>query len=87
MLEFVIGISVLSLIIALLLSFYILKKPAGSQKMQEISEAIHQGALTFLKKEYEVLIVFLVLVALIMYLFLDNGAELAISFIIGGLDL
>ena len=84
MLEFVIGISVLSLIIALLLSFYILKKPAGSQKMQEISEAIHQGALTFLKKEYEVLIVFLVLVALIMYLFLDNGAELAISFIIGG---
>src|SRR3989338_7403318 len=84
MLEFVIGISVLSLIIALLLSFYILKKPAGSQKMQEISEAIHQGALTFLKKEYEVMIVFLVLVALIMYLFLDNGAELAISFIIGG---
>src|SRR3989338_8407078 len=84
MLEFVIGISVLSLIIALLLSFYILKKPAGSQKMQEISEAIHQGALTFLKKEYEVLIVFLVLVALIMYLFLDNGAELAFSSALAG---
>ncbi len=84
MLNYVIGISVLSLIIAIFLSFYILKKPAGSQKMQEISESIHRGALTFLHKEYEVLAIFMIVVASVIYLFLDNGAKLAISFIIGG---
>ena len=84
MLEFIFVVIILSLVVALLLALYILKKPAGSAKMQEISEAIHKGALTFLKKEYEVLVIFLILVALIMYLFLDNGVKLAISFIIGG---
>ena len=84
MLGYVIGISVLSLIVGLFLSFYILKKPAGTAKMQEISEAIHKGALTFLKKEYEVLTVFLAVVALILYFFIN--AKLAISFIIGGVS-
>ncbi|MDP3765778.1 MAG: sodium-translocating pyrophosphatase [Nanoarchaeota archaeon] len=84
MLEFVFGAAALSLVVAISLSFYILKKPAGTAKMQEISEAIHKGALTFLHKEYEVLAVFLIVVAIIMYLFLDNGTKLAISFIIGG---
>ncbi len=82
MLEFVFSISILSLIVALLLSFYILKKPAGTAKMQEISEAIHKGALTFLHKEYEVLIVFVIIVALLLYFFIDG--KLAISFIVGG---
>ena len=86
MLEFVIGASALSLITALLLSFYILRKPAGNEKMQEISEAIHKGALTFLHKEYEVLAVFLIAVALLLYLLLENGGKLAISFVIGGIS-
>ena len=85
MLEFIISISILSLIAALLLSIYILKKPAGNEKMQEISSAIHKGALTFLKKEYEVLAVFLVIAALIINFFLENGGKLAVSFIIGGI--
>ena len=84
MLEFEIGISILSLIVALLLSFYILKKPSGNSEMQEISETIHKGALTFLHKEYEVLVIFLIVVALIIFVTLENGSKLAISFIIGG---
>ncbi len=84
MLEYVFGVSILSLVTAIFLSFYILKKPAGSAKMQEISEAIHKGAMTFLKKEYEVLIVFLAVVALVLYFFIN--AKLAVSFIIGGIS-
>src|SRR3989344_3118485 len=86
MLQFVILISALSLMVAAVLSIYILKKPAGSAKMQEISEIIHKGALTFLKKEYEVLAVFMVIVAFVMVLFLENGAETAFSFVIGGIS-
>ncbi len=83
MLNFVFASSILSLIVALFLALYVLKKPAGNEKMQEISEAIHKGALTFLKKEYEVLIVFLIIVALVLYFFLN--IKLAVSFIIGGI--
>ena len=84
MMEYIIGIGILSLAVALSLSLYILKKPAGTAKMQEISEAIHKGALTFLRKEYEVMAIFIAAAALIIYIFLENGAKLAVSFIIGG---
>jgi len=84
MLNFVFASSILSLIVALFLALYVLKKPAGNEKMQEISEAIHKGALTFLKKEYEVLIIFLIIVAAILYFFLN--IKLAISFVIGGIS-
>ena len=52
MLEFVFAAGIAALVFAAILSFYIIKKPAGNAKMQEISEAIHKGALTFLKKEF-----------------------------------
>ena len=72
MLQIIIIISLFSIIVALAFAFNILKKPAGTAKMQEISEIIHKGALTFLKKEYEVLAVFMIVVALILYFFLEN---------------
>ena len=86
MLQYAISISILSLVVAMFLAFSILKKPAGSQKMQEISEAIHKGALTFLRKEYEMLAIFMALAAFTMYFFLDNGIVLAVSFVIGGIS-
>ena len=86
MLEFEIIVSLFALLVAFFLAFYILKKPAGTEKMQEISETIHRGALTFLKKEYEVLVFFLIIVALVMFFFLEDGGKLAISFIIGGIS-
>lgn len=86
MLEIIVIISLFSIIVALALAFNILKKPAGSAKMQEISEIIHKGALTFLRKEYEVLAVFMAVVAFVMLFFLDNSAKIAFSFIIGGIS-
>ncbi len=85
MLEYVFGAGITALVFAAILSIYILKKPAGSAKMQEISEIIHKGALTFLKKEYEVIAVYIVIVAFILYFFLDNGSKIAFSFILGGI--
>ena len=86
MFQFIILVSIIALISALILSLYILKKPAGSEKMQEISEIIHKGAMTFLKKEYEVLLVYLIVVAFVLYFLIDNGTKIAISFLIGGIS-
>ncbi len=83
---FVIIVSLVSLMIPIFFSWYILKKPAGNQKMQEISELIHRGVLTFLHKQYEVLAIFLVVVSLIIFFFLEQGLKLAISFLIGGVS-
>ena len=85
MLEFEIFTGILALIVSFSLIFYISRKSPGSKKMQEISETIHKGALTFLKKQYEVLGVFIAAVALILYFFIPNGDKIAISFVIGGI--
>ncbi len=36
--------------------------PAGTDKMREISEAIHEGAMVFLKREYRIIVVFVIAV-------------------------
>ena len=40
---------------------------AGTQKMVEISEAIHEGAMAFLKREYTILLVFVAVVFFMLF--------------------
>src|SRR3972149_4198325 len=85
MLQFILSIAIVAIIVAAYLAREIMKKPAGSEKMQQISEIIHKGALTFLKKEYEVLAVFMVAVFLVMVIYMpEGGLMLGISFLLGG---
>lgn len=43
--------------------FWVVKQPAGNARMTEISGLIESGSMTFLRKEYSILIVFLLVVA------------------------
>ena len=83
MLGFVILISAVAIVFAMFLAHYIISKPAGDKKMQEISEIIHKGALTFLKKEYEVMAIFVIIVGVIMAVLLPNGVKIALAFLVG----
>jgi len=56
----------LSLVIAWLIYNYVKKQPNGTPLMQELEEAIHTGAMAFLKKEYSVLIVFIIVVFILL---------------------
>ena len=51
-------------VLALLFAFYlankITKQEIGTDKMKEISEAIHEGAMAFLFREYKTLVIFVV---------------------------
>ncbi len=59
----------------------ILKWPAGEGKVVEIAEAIHEGALVFLKREYRTLAVFVVIaVVLLAY---SLGFSSAFAFLVG----
>lgn len=69
------------LLCSLLLYFYIKKSPAGTPEMVEISEAIHEGAMAFLKREYTILAGFIVIVFVLLFAFV--GAHTAYAFLSG----
>lgn len=80
----------LALLFAFYLSQRISKQDPGTPKMQEIAAAIHEGAMAFLFREYKTLVVFVAVVAAVIFGvgILTSGAEslqpeTAIAFIIG----
>ena len=60
-------IGVGGLIVAALIYSWIKNQPAGNEKMQEIAEAIHEGAMVFLRSEYKILAIFIALVFLLLF--------------------
>ena len=69
------------LLCSLLLYFYIKKSPAGTPEMVEISEAIHEGAMAFLKREYTILAGFIAIVFVLLFAFV--GPHTAYAFLSG----
>src|SRR4029078_10567797 len=70
MISFVIAISCLSLVFAVFLARYVIRRDAGTAQMQEISNAIKEGAEAFLSRQNRTIISFsAVLAALIFVLY------------------
>jgi len=79
-LMFALGCGALGVVYALVTAAWVSKQSAGSEKMQEISEAIREGATAFLNREYKtVAVVAVVLAVLLVYL----GKWTAIGFLVG----
>jgi len=62
---------------------YVLKQPQGNQTMIDIGEQIHDGAMAFLRREYIVLSVFVVVVAVLLSLVI--GVQAAIAYVFGAI--
>lgn len=81
----------IALLFAIFLRSKVSAQDPGSHDMVEISNAIHEGAMTFLKREYKSLAIFVVAVSVIIFIagyFTPPDAmrpETAIAFIIGSL--
>jgi len=71
----------LGLVFALVLYISITRGSAGTELMQEIAGAIENGAMTFLRREYSILIVFIVVVAILLGLTL--AWQTAVAFLSG----
>lgn len=76
-------IGIAGFVFAVITYFWIVKQPRGNEKMVEISGMIESGSMTFLKKEYSILVIFLVVVASLIYFYL--GAATCWSYITGAL--
>ncbi len=62
---FILGL--LALVVAYLLSRYVLKQENGSPKMQEIAKAIKEGAMAFLKRQYKTIGLLAIVLILIIF--------------------
>ena len=89
MLAYVFGISILALIFAAYMAWDVLRRDQGTPKMQEISNAIREGANAFLKRQYRTIGILAVVVAILIfaiYAYLgkwEYASKTAIGFIIG----
>ena len=71
----------LGLLMAFVVYRYVVAQPAGSGLMAEIAGAIETGAMAFLRKEYSILVWFIVVVAVLLSL--GIGTRTALAFISG----
>jgi K(+)-stimulated pyrophosphate-energized sodium pump len=74
---------IIGLITAFFLYKFILGFSAGEGKIVEISNEIHLGAMTFIKKEYSILFIFSLL--LTIGVFVGLGPQSTLAFVIGAL--
>ncbi len=77
----IIGCGGLAIIYAIFTGLSVMKADAGNEKMQEIAEAIREGASAYLNRQYSTVAVVGVIIAILAYFLL--GGLVAIGFVIG----
>ncbi|UCE05438.1 MAG: sodium-translocating pyrophosphatase, partial [bacterium] len=78
---------ILALVYAFIKSRWINKQEPGNEKMKAIGQAVREGAMAFLAREYKVLLIFVIAVAVLLaFGNASQGTSLvALSFIVGAL--
>ena len=64
--EWALGLGVIGLIFAWALFAYVRQQSDGNDTMRELAESIYAGSMTFLRREYSVLIPFVLIIALLL---------------------
>ena len=75
---------VVGLVVAFIVYRMVLSHPAGEGKVAEIGEQIHRGAMVFMRREYTYLLIFVAVVAVLIFIS-DLGAKTTIAFLVGAL--
>ena len=73
---------VIGLVLAFIIYKYVMTFSPGDEVMVEIMERIHAGAMVFLKREYKIIIIFVVIVFLILFFSLDDRMS-SVAFLSG----
>ena len=80
---------ILAWVLALVFAFWKLRwvesQSQGTDEMAKIAGHIRSGAMAFLNREYRVLGIFVVVVAILLFLGYDNNVNIALAFIFGAL--
>ena len=76
---------ILGLGFAGVLAFYVLKQDEGIDRIKEISAAIKEGALAFLYREYQILAIFVIVIAIVLGVVPSLGWWVSLAFLFGAL--
>ena len=76
-------LAVAALLFAAYKAHYVSKADPGTERMQEISAAIAEGASAFLSSEYKILVIFIIVLFALISIFIDIGT--GVCFILGAL--
>lgn len=63
----VLGCAFIALFYGLFLVFRVIKTPGGTEKMEEVSAAIREGAMSYLKRQFRTMILFVIIIAVGLY--------------------
>jgi K(+)-stimulated pyrophosphate-energized sodium pump len=81
------AIGILALLFTYVRSAWVTKQDAGNEKMQQIAKYIADGSMAFLKAEYKVIAIFVVIVAILLGVQGATSAQshwlVAVSFVLG----
>jgi len=75
--------AVLGLLVALVVYLWLKKAPEGTDRMKELAQQIHEGSMVFLKRQYSILTIFIVVVFLL--LLWQRDIWTAVAFLTGAL--
>lgn len=70
-------IGIIGLLLALAIYKMVIKKDPGNDKMKEIAEQIHIGAMVFLRREYQIILIFMMVVFIVLTVFLSLYTAIA----------
>ncbi len=81
-----VGASILSLLWAVALIVSVLNKKSGDQTMQDIANAIQEGAMAYLNRQFKTIAVFAIIIFLVLGFALpSNGFLIAMGFLLGAI--
>ncbi len=73
-------VGLVGIVFAIMTYFTMKKYPVGSKKMHDISEKIHTGAMVFLRKEYSIIAIFMLIVFITLSVLIRKMTGLAYLF-------
>ena len=74
-------LGIVGLITALVIFRMIMRLPTGGPALVKISDAIHDGAMVFMRREYQILSIFVVVLCVFLFMFL--GWKTSVSCLVG----
>src|SRR3954453_1380273 len=75
----------LALAYGLVLTYWLLQRDAGSERMQEIGRAIQEGAAAYLRKQYTTIAIVAIVPFLLLGFYKDLGWGTAFGFLVGAI--
>lgn len=71
------------MVVAFFIYLYISKQDEGNEKMKELAKLIHDGAMVFLKREYTLLLGFIIVVT--SFLYMQIAPQTALAYVAGAM--